>query len=122
MPRGIARICNAATGTKTRFHVLYSAQRLTRHQRPSLDVRVTDANLSGLIVEEIDQRNAELANAGVALFPPEPAHWSTRRFVAKTPMETALRLSKRLRPNPPRVAPICQAELNFLLACWPSNC
>ena len=38
-----------------------------------------------LIVENVNQRYAELANAGVALSPPEPTHWGTRWFVAKDP-------------------------------------
>jgi len=43
--------------------------------RPTLHLRVDD----------IEQRYAELNNAGVALFPPEPTHWGTRWFVAKDP-------------------------------------
>jgi uncharacterized glyoxalase superfamily protein PhnB len=38
-----------------------------------------------LLVEDIDQRYAELASSGVALFPPERTHWGTRWFVAKDP-------------------------------------
>ena len=38
-----------------------------------------------LVVENIDERYAELSKSGVALFPPESTHWGTRWFVAKDP-------------------------------------
>ena len=38
-----------------------------------------------LSVGNIDERYAELAKAGVALFAPERTHWGTRWFVAKDP-------------------------------------
>lgn len=38
-----------------------------------------------LQVDDIDQRYAELARSGLALFPPEATHWGTRWFVAQDP-------------------------------------
>jgi uncharacterized glyoxalase superfamily protein PhnB len=38
-----------------------------------------------LLVENVDERYAELSRSGVALFAPERTHWGTRWFVAKDP-------------------------------------
>ena len=43
--------------------------------RPTLHLRVDD----------VDQRHAELAAKGLALFAPEHTHWGTRWFVARDP-------------------------------------
>ena len=38
-----------------------------------------------VLVDDIEQRHAQLSKAGVALFAPEDTHWGTRWFVARDP-------------------------------------
>ena len=38
-----------------------------------------------LVVANVEERYAQLARAGVALFAPEKTHWGTRWFVARDP-------------------------------------